>query len=229
MRARLTLSAGLLAATGVLFGAIALAQEEAPRSNLRAPSNTLELRIGTGYTQGFGLLNSSQSIHDVAGPGIGINAAADYRFDPRWSIGLQAEYQEFAPNTSAATDARGATANVGFTYHASPFIRGDPFVRIGTGYRFLLDVNPVGGAPTALMHGFVLTTATVGYDFRSSPSFAIAPVVGADLDLWTWQVHNGTNIPLPTPQVGTYLFAGMQGRFDVSEAPKPSRSVANNK
>lgn len=227
MRERLMISAGLLATTGLPFGSIALAQEEGPTLNLQAPSNTLELRIGTGYTQGFGLLSSSQSIDAVAGPGVGIDAAADYRFDPRWSIGLQGEYQEFAPNTSATAAARGSAGNVGFTYHASPFVRGDPFLRIGTGYRLLWDVHPVGGAPTVLVHGFQLATATLGYDFRSSPGIAIAPVVGVDLVLWTWQDHGGTNIPLPSAQVGTFLFAGMQGRFDVGEMQTPSRTTAN--
>jgi len=226
MRARLTVSAGLWTATGMLFGTIAFAQEEAPNLNLEAPSHTLELRIGTGYTQGFGLLASSQSIDAVAGPGIGIDAAADYRFDPRWSIGLQGEYQEFAPITSATRAARGAAGNVGFTYHASPFTRADPFFRFGTGYRLLWEVDPVGGAPTALVHGAELATATVGYDVRSSPGIAIAPVVGADLDLWAWQEQNGANVPLRPAQVGTYLFAGVQGRFDVGEIPTP-RTIAN--
>lgn len=229
MRARLTISAGLLAAAGALFGSTALAQEEVQSVNLEAPSNTLELRIGTGYTQGFGPLNSSQSIQSVAGPGVGIDGAVDYRFDPRWSIGLEGEYQEFAPNTSATTAARGVLGNVGFTYHASPFVRGDPFLRIGTGYRLLWDVEPVGGAPTALMHGFELATAAIGYDFRSSPGIAIAPVVGVDLDLWNWQERSGTNIRLPSAQVGTYLFAGVQGRFDVAEMQAQSHTVAKNK
>jgi hypothetical protein len=229
MRERLTISAVLLAVTGPLFGSFALAQEEVPSPSLRAPSNTLELRIGTGYTQGFGLLASSQSIDAVAGPGIGINGAVDYRFDPRWSLGLQGEYQEFAPHTSTAAAASGAAGNVGFTYHASPFTRGDPFVRIGTGYRLLWDLDPPGGAPSAIVHGFVPATATVGYDFRSSPAFAIAPVVGADLDVWTWQEHNGTNVPLHPAQVGTYFFAGMQGRFDLGEMQTRHRTIANNK
>jgi len=229
MRARLTLSAGLLAATALLFGSIALAQEEAPSLNLEAPSHTLELRIGTGYTQGFGLLTSAQSIGAVAGPGIGIEAAVDFRSDPWWSIGLQGEYQEFAPNTSGTTAARGTAGNIGFTYHASPFMRGDPFFRIGTGYRLLWDVDPVGGAQSALFHGFELAMATVGYDFRSSPGVAIAPVVGADLDLWTWQENHGANIPLPSAHVGAFLFAGAQGRFDVSEMLTRSHAIANNK
>jgi hypothetical protein len=95
--------AGLALAAALLVAGRAAAQE-APRLDLplAAPSNALELKVGTGYTQGYGPLTPTRSIRDVAGAGIGASVDADYRFGPRWSIGLQGEYQEFAPNTGCS-------------------------------------------------------------------------------------------------------------------------------
>jgi hypothetical protein len=177
-----------------------------------APANALELKLGTGYTEGFGRIAPSQSIPDVAGGGLGVDVDVDYRVDPRWSLGIQGEYQEFTNEVDMA--ARGLASNVGFTYHALPQLRGDPWLRLGTGYRLLWQVNPPG-APTRVVHGLELAKATVGYDVRVTEDVALAPAVGADLNLFLWQDQNGLNTALSSAQVGMFVFAGLQGRFDV--------------
>ncbi|HEY6464218.1 MAG TPA: hypothetical protein VIY73_28820 [Polyangiaceae bacterium] len=194
---------------------------------MAAPSNALELKVGTGYTQGFGMLRPSQSVLDAAGAGLGVNADVDYRLRPRWSIGVQGEYQEFENNTNADSAARGFAGNVGFTYHAMPFMVGDPWFRFGTGYRMLWTVPPTAGASNTLIHGFELGKLTLGYDIRASSGVALAPVVGIDLDLWEWQAQNGVNTALSTAQVGTYVFAGLQARFDMGGMARPGETVAH--
>src|SRR5579883_601594 len=54
-----------------------------------APSHALELGVGTGYTQGFGMIAPGRGIDDVAGAGIGISGAIDYRLSRPWSIGVE--------------------------------------------------------------------------------------------------------------------------------------------
>jgi hypothetical protein len=188
---------------------------------MAAPSNALELKVGTGYTQGFGMLRPAQSILDVAGAGLGVNADIDYRASPHWSVGVQGEYQEFENNTNTNSAARGMAGNLGVTYHGAPFRVGDPWLRFGTGYRLLWSVSPNPGTPTVLTHGFEVGKATFGYDMRASSGVAIAPVVGIDLNIWTWQDVNGLNATLPSAQVGTYVYAGLQGRFDVGGTQQP--------
>jgi hypothetical protein len=189
-----------------------------------APTNALELRVGTGYTQGFGHAAPRRAIPDVAGAGIGVDVDADYRMDPRWSMGLEAGFQEF--QTAQNLGARGLASNVGVTYHASPLMRGEPWVRLGAGYRLLWDVSPPGAATTA-RHGFELAKATIGYDVRVSDAVAIAPEVGADVNLFVWQTQNGVTNALSSGRLGTFLFAGVQGRFDVAGQSATSTTVAN--
>ncbi len=105
-----------------------------------------------------------------------------------------------------------------------PGLVGDPWLRLGTGYRMVWDVNPVGAPNTTNMfNGFDLVTGKVGYDFRVSPNVAFAPVVGADLQTFVWRDAT----PLSRAQVGTFIYAGLQARFDTSSSSSDT-SVARN-
>jgi hypothetical protein len=187
---------------------------EAPpwQGPMPAPSNAFELKLGTGYTQGFGNIAPGRGINSVAGAGIGFSLDLDYRATPLVSAGLEAQYQEFT--TENNTGSRGLAGSIGATIHGAPDQRGDPWLRLGTGYRLLWDVNHTGPFgqlnTTNLFHGFDIVTAKVGYDFRPSPDVALAPVVGADLQTFVWE--NAT--PLSTAQLGTFIYAGLQGRFN---------------
>jgi hypothetical protein len=61
-----------------------------------------------------------------------------------------------------------------------------------------------------MFHGLDVLSLKVGYDIRRQPGFAVGPVVGADLQTFLWA--NGT--PLARAQLGTFFYAGVQGRFD---------------
>jgi len=57
----------------------------------------------------------------------------------------------------------------------------------------------------------------VGLDYRIAQAVAISPVVGADLSTFftqqTPESNGWTNIS--SPQVNTFFFAGVMGRFDI--------------
>ncbi|HEY3818777.1 MAG TPA: hypothetical protein VGL81_16515 [Polyangiaceae bacterium] len=227
MRHSIGVVASLLCAGAIGWGTTARAQEaEYFQSGIPAPRDAFELKLGTEYTQGFGVLTPGQNIRDVAGAGIGFDLDMDYRVDPRWSVGLQGEYQEFENNTTANSAARGLAGNLGLTYHFAPTYRGDPWLRFGTGYRLFWNVDPVGGAPTTLIHGFELGKVTLGYDVRVDPNVAIAPMIGADADMFVWQDQNGANTALSAVRFGTFLFGGVQGRFDIGPTTATESTLA---
>jgi hypothetical protein len=91
-RHTLGLFGGALAITSVLCTA-ARAQERGESSylaqHLRAPSDALELKVGVGYTQGFGDLAPARGIDSVAGAGVGVSAEIDYRLSRPWSLGVE--------------------------------------------------------------------------------------------------------------------------------------------
>jgi hypothetical protein len=205
--------AALIGFAAVAWASAARAQEEGYLEQAPlAPSNVFELKVGGAYAQGFGHVAPGRRVPDVAGPGATLDVDADYRVAPRVSVGVQAEIQEFASRRNVA--ARGIAANAGATVHASPAMRGDAWLRAATGYRLLWSVDPPG-EPTTLVHGFELAKVTVGYDVRVSPDIALAPVVGAGVDLFVWEVQSGWNTALAAPQLGAFVFAGVQGRFDI--------------
>jgi hypothetical protein len=211
-----TVGAALLGLLSASWAASAGAQERPYyERHVAAPTSALELKVGGGYTQGFGMIAPNQNLRDTVGPGLGVNADIDLRLDPHWSIGIQGEYQEFASERNTA--ARGVATNIGFTYHGAPFLPGDPWLRLGAGYRMLWNENPADRpwARETILHGFELGKATIGWDFRLSEDVGLAPVLGADLNLFEWRLENGGNASIGPTQVGTFVYAGLQGRFDI--------------
>ncbi len=65
-----------------------------------------------------------------------------------------------------------------------------------------------------LLHGFELGNLLIGYDFRLSEGVALSPMAGIDLNLFLWDHVDGVTTALSSAQVNTFVFAGLQGRFD---------------
>lgn len=214
MKAHLVAAAAALAVFGVSTLASAQQAEKTWfQQGVPAPSSAFEATVGTGYTQGFGMLRSGVGMPQVSREGIGVDVAAGYRIDPHWAVSLGAQYQEFrAENADAA---RGGTGTIAAQYHIAPTTRLDPFVELGSGYRMLWQVAPGGQGPNVLNHGFQLGRVRAGLDLRLSPDIAVAPVIGADATLFLWQDSGGNNIAIANPAVSTFVFAGVQGRLDV--------------
>jgi hypothetical protein len=191
--------------------------EGPPRGQyLAAPKQAFELKLAGVYTQGFGNAVPGVGMPSVAGAGVGGNLDLDYRMTPHASVGVQGQYAEFTSENNAAS--RGVMGNIGVTYHGAPFTRADPWLRFGAGYRLLWSVHPVGPAgiegPTVLLHGFELGNLLLGYDFRLSEGVALSPMAGIDLNLFIWDRIDGVSTALSKAQVNTFVFAGIQGRFD---------------
>jgi hypothetical protein len=45
------------------------------------PSHALELKVGSGYTQGFGDIVPSRPLGDSGGPGVAVHLDVDYRLN----------------------------------------------------------------------------------------------------------------------------------------------------
>lgn len=190
-------------------------------NRLRAPGNAFELKVGVGYTQGFGnFIGSRNTVGSVAQEGVGFGLGLGYRINPRIGVGVEGEYQEFRPASSLSAEGlgvgtRGLAGNINASYHILPFDKIDPYVQLGTGYRALWTTFDL--APNVVQHGFELAKLQVGVDVRMTEDIAVAPVIGADLTTWAFANSNGNT---STPNIGdwgltSFIYAGLQGHFDL--------------
>ncbi|WP_437678840.1 hypothetical protein [Sorangium sp. So ce131] len=182
---------------------------------VRAPNAAFELGVRAGYTQGFGSITSDRRVG--AGPGGTVGVSLDDRINPRWSIGVSGQYQAYGfrgARTNTAT-LRGTTVDIHGTYHMSPYTRFDPYITVGSGYRLFVE-SPQGQAPARLTHAIELGKIEFGADVRPSESVGISPVIGADLNLFLWRAGGrAESASLSNKTVNTFVFAGVNGRFDV--------------
>ncbi len=204
-----------------LTGAAAAQELEgsAPRP-LTAPKEAFEIDVTTGYTQGFGAISGrpGEALSDVAKGGIGVGVGLGYRATPELAVGLTGQYQELAPAATQAmgTRVRGAAIGVEGKAHFRPYERVDPWLSLGAGYR-MLWIAPEGPGNNVLQHGFELARGRVGLDVRVSRDIALGPVIGGDVNLFTARNPEGPagDAVIPEKRASTFLFAGVQGRFDL--------------
>jgi hypothetical protein len=184
-----------------------------PKKELAAPSNAFELSAGTGYTQGFGSLQSGVGMPSVATPGVAFDLGLGYRIDHRLMVGWQGEYAELTAERT--NTARAFTSGVALQYHMNPMQRVDPWVEVGVGYRFMVEDPGVG--PTLLTHGLQLARVRLGLDFRADEAVSLGPVIGADATMFLFQDFPNVATNISDPTVSTFVFAGLQGRFDIGQ------------
>ena len=152
----------------------------------------------------------------MAGAGLGLTAAIGYRATPRVSFELEGQYQAYTSENAGTS--QGLDTNVGVTLHARPtragLTRGCAWPPATGG---LGSTTPSPGpsglgtcSPRPSFSGWDVINARIGYDIRSSGAVAWAPVVGANLQ--TFVGANST--ALSTVQWGTFIYAGLQARFD---------------
>ncbi|HEY1960688.1 MAG TPA: OmpA family protein [Polyangiaceae bacterium] len=222
------LAAASIAAIALAFAPRAHAQtaEQGGRM-LAAPARALEVVVGTGYTQGFGMLQPGVDMRNVVNAGVGVDLGVLYRINPRWAVGLVGQYNEL--DAERATAARGFTTGFAAMFHAAPYRRLDPWVQLSTGYRGLWEIHN-DGTPTIATHSLELAKLSVGVDLRASRDVAIGPVIGADLTLPLWQSNGGGAAnAISDPRVATFVFAGVQARFDVGgERVRPEQTGNEN-
>ena len=204
-------------------GALAQPPEPAPyyvpyerpsERRLEAPRNALELSLGTGYSQGFGNLRSGVGMPSVVTPGAGLTLGVGYRIDPSWAVLWSGDYAELMAERS--NTARTFTTGLALQYHLAPMQKVDPWVEVGAGYRFLIEDSSVG--PNLLTHGFQLGRVRAGLDFRIADAVALGPMVGADATLFVFQDFPSLQTNISDPTISTFIFAGVQGRFDIGQS-----------
>jgi hypothetical protein len=200
----------------------ALAQESSERGypylrqHVRAPANTFEVGVDTGYVQGFGPLAGTRRIGDIEGPGANIGLSLGWRATPLVSVSWRGTVEQYAQRGEpSGTSVRGLTTSIQTDFHLAPFMRLDPWVGIGTGYRRIMISPP--GMPGGVLQGLEFAKLQAGFDLRPREDISIGPMVGADLDLFISDRPIGTTATtsIPDKRFSTYVYAGVKGRFDV--------------
>lgn len=197
---------------------------EANRGVIPAPRQAFELTLGSGYTQGFGDLQQDIAVEDTAQAGVSFDLGLGYRISPRWAVGLSGGYQMFDEGDALLNDEmpRGVTGRIDATYHFSPFSRLDPWLKLGTGYRYLAERDQPGG--DAHLHGIEVAHLNLGFDLRAGRQFALAPLIGGGLNVFLWEGTDAIDDPRPS----AFVFAGLQARFDLGGSyERPYTAVAS--
>jgi hypothetical protein len=187
------------------------------RGRVPAPRRAFEIGVNTGYTQGFGRIDSERPIGNVADAGFTVGAQLGARVTPMMSVSATAAYNTFSPDArvGTTTDVHGMVLGAEATGHFLPSERVDPFITVGAGYRALWIVPP-GTGDNTMIHGFQLARINAGFDIRATEDIAIGPFIGADVNLFVWNApEGGPNTQLTNPVLNTYVYAGVQGKFDL--------------
>ncbi len=194
-----------------------------------AVSRALEIAVGGGYLQGVGdIASNAARVQDLSGPGGTVELKLGYRAIPEFAIGGYGSFSQFGTGDSVAsgTDVRSATAGVYADWHFRPEMSVDPWVELSSGWRGLWLAPDTGKATS--IQGWEVARLQLGVDYRVSPEVAIAPVIGAGLNVFLTQDTPATtdfeNIHDPRPNV--FFFGGLQARFDVlGTKPAPGQAV----
>jgi hypothetical protein len=229
------MTAAAVAITSIVITGVASADEKdhtrasEKSESLPSANHALELTIGTGYMQGFGNVASGQpSLTDVGTAGGGVQGGIGYRIIPELSLGAYGSWGMFGRGDQA--DPTGnlytSTAGVQADWHFLPVGHDlDPWVSLGTGWRGYWMTADKG---TTAMHGWEIAKLQVGLDYRIDQHVAVSPVIGADLSTFFTQSTPATQVfqNIQSPNVNTFVFAGVQGRFDIPVGSDSSSQVA---
>jgi hypothetical protein len=228
------ISASMVLAIVAVSGVAGAQEKDAPQQSsgtkdLSAPTRHLELKLGTGYEQGFGNVGDNQpSLTDVGTAGGAIQAGVGYRLIPNLTLGVYGSGAMFGRGTQVdgSTNLYSATAGVEATWHFIPAASElSPWVSLGSGWRGYWEHANQGDAS---MHGWEIARLQVGLDYRIQKEIAVAPVIGVDVTTFFTQSTPASsgyqNISSPT--ANAFLFAGIQGRFDIPLGGDSSRVAA---
>lgn len=205
--------------------AIGAGSERAGR--LPAADHAIELTVGTGYAQGLGNVAAGQpTLTDIGVAGGAVEASVGYRLIPSLTLGVYGSGAMFGRGGQVDSSANlySATAGVQADWHFLPTGHElDPWVSLGTGWRgYWVNANQ----GTTSIQGLEMARLRVGVDYRIAPAVAISPVVGADMSLFLSQSAPGSNgsfSNISSPNVNSFVFAGVLGRFDIPTGSSDSQ------
>jgi hypothetical protein len=219
----------------LVVGGVANAQEKdeaqsGGHGELAPVKNALELTVGTGYMQGFGKVDASQpSLTDVAQAGGGVQVGVGYRVIPQLTLGGYGSWGAFGRGEAVDSSTNIYTATAGFEadWHILPGHSVlDPWVSLGSGWRGYWLSSSQG---TTSLQGVEIAKLQVGLDYRIDKAVALGPVFGVDVNTFftqsTPELSTFTNIS--NPHANTFLFAGLQGRFDIPTGSASGTKVAS--
>lgn len=175
----------------------------------------LEIAVGGGYTQGAGGAGMAGNLEDMTGAGGNVEAQLGVRVTPNWTLGTYGTMARFsAGDMLMRGHAWGATAGVQARWNAREDRSIDPWISLGAGWRGFWLAPEGGGRHEA--HGGELRVQ-LGVDYRLSPAFAIAPVVGVSAAMFA--VEDGPMLDgltsIDDKALNVYGFTGVLGRFDL--------------
>jgi hypothetical protein len=202
-----------------------------PSVKTDAPKNALELGVQMGWSQGFGGYQNrvaTPGLHDLVNAGGAIELQVGYRFDPHWLLGVYGSGAEFGTGSAVenGNQVYSATAGLQAAFHTMPYATFDPWISIGSGWRGMWVNNNFG---TDSSHGMDLARAQIGIDYRVAPTVTIAPVFGATMSMFFTREGIGQTsfANVAAPELNTFLFGGLMGRFDVGPTEhRPGGAVA---
>lgn len=213
----------------VVAGAASAEEKDRAPSSLAPATHAVELTIATGYAQGFGNVASGQpSLTDVGQAGGAVQGGIGYRVLPPLTLGVYGSYGLFGRGDQVDSSSTLTTASAGVQadWHLVPSGGAiDPWISLGSGWRGYWVSADRG---TTSLQGLELAKLQLGADYRVSRAVSLGPVIGADLSLFLTQstpISNGyANVQ--SPEVNTFVFAGLLGRFDVPTGESGSSDVA---
>ena len=207
------------------------AQDQSAETHRLDPvKKAIELTLATGYAQGMGNVGANlPSLTDNGTAGGEAEIGVGYRIIPHLTLGIYASGASYGRGSQvdSSTNLYSATAGAQADWHFLPGRSDwDPWVSLGTGWRgYWLNDNQ----GTTSMHGWEIGRLRVGVDYRIIKEIAIAPVIGADLTAFFTESTPSSNgwSNIASPKVNTFLFAGLQGRFDIATGSESSSQVAS--
>src|SRR5262249_26076148 len=150
------------------------------------------------------------------------------RVTPHFAILGRMQYQEYSTTAfePQGSGARGADLGFELVIHPSPYERVDPWLSLGSGYRWFWSTRPQ--FPNEGAQGFEIGRVALGLDLRASRMSAIGPVVGVDVDSFMWRDVGLGNRVIADPRPSAYLFIGLQGKVDVGSYQRVITTTARN-
>jgi hypothetical protein len=197
--------------------------------DLPAATHAVELTVGTGYAQGFGNVGAQQAkLTDIGTAGGEVQLGASYRLLPPLGVGVYGTGAMYGrgDQVDGSANLYSATAGIQGDWHFLPAAsEWDPWVSLGTGWRgYWVNTNE----GTSSLHGWEVAKLQLGVDYRIAPAVSISPVVGADLSMFfTQSPATATGFSsVSSPDVNTFVFGGLLGRFDIPTEAKAGSVAA---